>query len=465
MNAKEFIGIDPDTRQIVCALLKGSGDKPVMKTFEVTNSGLEEFIKWTDRLNDPVIVIEGSNGQSRPIEKALRASRKVFYSFKANDVARERQNHLGQGKNNELDALATAILAKNRANAGNLEKWKRVYPVDRELQSLTRYDDAILRKTNAEISQIWKEIREISPDLYLFLGGKHEEWEQEKNILDSAGVLNLLANYPDPSRWKRLDNEEMQKAMGGRNVRGRDELIELLRSVSKAIKPGTQGHMFLIREMAENILRYKRQRNELQKMIIETASSRETVLKFFDGLKTIHELKGISLVTVAKMAAEIVDIRRFAGNNNLAQYAGLGMVENETGKREKGRAPRLCRSSHYNRRLKNVLLVAAKNLVQWNKNHRLTGMFKDHLKKGMSYLEALKRVARALCRVIFKVMMSEKREQEMKTENIKNGEAVAKMGLTRRITSASNTCIPRNRITQKRGISQKNEVCALEFLT
>ena len=172
-----------------------------------------------------------------------------------------------------------------------------------------------------------------------------------------------------------------------------------------------------------------------------------------DRIKSEHNLRGISIITVAKIIAEVVDIRRFIREDSLAQYAGLGLVESETGKRDNGRKPKMVRTAEYNHRLKNTMLIAAKSIVLWNPHHRLTGMFKDHIKGGMSYLEAVKRVARALNRVVYKILKSEHQEETIKKE----GTVVAKMGKTRRIKSASNTYNPlKERITYPLEVCQRN---------
>jgi hypothetical protein len=454
MEKRDVIGIDPDSRQIVCVMVPEDGSRNEVKTFDVTEAGLKSFIGWVNSRKEAIIAIEGSNGQSRPIEKALRTEKLSYYSFKPADVERERKSQLGNGKNNEKDALAVALLAKNRENSGQLEKWRRVFPVDRELQSLTRFDEKIARKMNCEISELWKELREASPDIYLFISGKHGDWEQTNNILDSAGILNLLTSNPDLTKWKNMSHRQIWNAMGAINIRGRDDLIKMLIQVSAKTSEGSVGQNFLIQEIAGNIMRCKNQRKEVQKLIEQIAEDRSSIKLLLDGLTREHSLKGISIITAAKIIAEVVDIRRFVREDSLAQYAGLGLVESETGKRDNGRKPKMVRTSEYNRRLKNTMLTAARNLVKWNPHHRLTGMFKDYIKKGMSYLEALKRVARSLNRIVYKILKSENQEIIIDSVN-KEGTVVAKMGKTRRIKSASNTYNPlRKRIAYSQGICQ-----------
>jgi len=100
--------------------------------------------------------------------------------------------------------------------------------------------------------------------------------------------------------------------------------------------------------------------------------------------------------------SEIIDIRRFANDDRLASYSGLGRSEYSTGERSK-----MIPNPQFNRRLKDVFITAAKNFVRYNPDSHLTGYFRNLVKKrGMKVNEAYKRVARALVRVIFRKLRS-----------------------------------------------------------
>lgn len=453
MLMKDVVGVDPDSRQLVCAYLPGDRRKAVYKTFHATVEGLTIFIDWLKRLKDPIVAIEGSNGQSGPIEKALRANGLNFYSFKPIDVENERKVSLGMGKDNENDAHAAALLAIHRANSGTLERWRRVFPVDTELQGMARFDLKVQKKVNGEISDLWKLIRELSTDLYLFLNGHLEGVDQNSKILDSSGIMNLLTKQPDPSSWTNLGEKGIWEAMGSRKIRGRDKLIGLLMDVSKRVNDSGEGYAYMIGQIAGNLLRLKEQRKTIGKMIEEAAGKRPVVMNLFEKLTKTNALKGVSVVSCAKLVAEMVDIRRFVGDDNLAQYAGFGLSLSETGPKKPGKLPRMIRMSNFNHRMKNTFMQMAKSVVHWNPDHRLTGMFKGYLKRGMSYLEALKRIGRALVRMVFKAMKSGMESSATtadKPEEKEKGTRVAKLGKTRRNESASYTSDPSDMIVPRK---------------
>jgi hypothetical protein len=96
MILRNAIGIDPDAKGIQCALVKSGETGAQQKGYLATEGGMESFIRWVKAQDEVIVAIEGSNGLSLPIEKALRASGTVFYSFKPSDVAKFRTRILGK---------------------------------------------------------------------------------------------------------------------------------------------------------------------------------------------------------------------------------------------------------------------------------------------------------------------------------------------------------------------------------
>lgn len=70
---RNAIGLDPDARGFASAYVKTVAEKVKIKTFLSDQENLAKFITWVKKQGDVIIAIEGSNGQSKPIEKALRA--------------------------------------------------------------------------------------------------------------------------------------------------------------------------------------------------------------------------------------------------------------------------------------------------------------------------------------------------------------------------------------------------------
>jgi hypothetical protein len=115
------------------------------------------------------------------------------------------------------------------------------------------------------------------------------------------------------------------------------------------------------------------------------------------AVQALRQMKGIGTITAATMIAEIIDIRRFAREDSLACYCGLGMREHSTGQKTN-----MVPTELFNHRLKKAFMKAARNVVFYNPDSHIAGYDRNLVKAGMSPLEAMKRVARALVRVIYR---------------------------------------------------------------
>ena len=386
---RNAVGLDPEAKGFASAFVKAREEKVKIKNFLSGQEDLGRFISWVKKQGDVIIGIEGSNGQSKPIENALRAEGIVFYSFKPADVCRFRKAVLGQNKNNARDAESVARYAMALENQGKLERCRRVFVPDEELRMLTRGYEQKSKAKTMEVNRLWKIIRVASVDLYLTLAGKHPDNEVRENIIQKQGILQLLSEKPDLLEWKGLSEEELLGAMGNRNYQGRMELIKELKKITKTFEPQSDALTYLIKGSADQVLSLSRQMREIGKLL-------DTITREDQAVQLLRANKGISTIIASTLKAEIIDIRRFATNNNLASYSGLCRKEHSTGERS-GEAA----NSVYNRRLKDAFMTAAKNFVRFNPESHLSGYCRNLIKGGMKVTEAYKRTARALVRTVF----------------------------------------------------------------
>ena len=387
---RNAIGIDPDSKGFICVAVKLSETKVTTRGYMTTDSDLKSFLRWVKGEGDVIVAIEGSNGLSRPIEKALREAGIIFYSFKPADTDKFRKAVLGQNKDNRKDAESVARYAMALEAQGKLDRYRRVWFADQELQLLTRSYERKSQEMTAEVNRLWKLIRLASPDLYLALGGNNPEVELSENILKTQGILTLLSEKPDFGEWKTLSDEELQEAMGRGNCKGRRELIQELRKVMGSFPSVLPGVALMIRNSAQQIQRFKQERIDITKML--DVLTRDTI-----AVQSLKETRGIATITSTTMIAEIIDIRRFAREDSLACYSGLGMKEHSTGD-----TVRMVPSQLFNHRLKDAFMTAARNFVIFNPDSHLAGYYRNLVKAGMPRMEATKRVARALVRVIYR---------------------------------------------------------------
>jgi len=391
MLVNSVIGIDPDAKGFICCLVKNRESKVFKKAYSVNKSGLDTFIKWVKDEKDVIVAIEGTNGQSYPIEKTLKDKNIDFYSLKPAEVDHFRKAVMGQNKNNKNDAEATARYALALENQGKLDKHKRLWEPDIELRMLTRGHTEKTKEITREKSRLWKYLKLASADLYLTLSGNNPDSEVSVNLLTNKGILTLLAQKSDIYSWKSSSKDDIRKAMGDRNYQGYSKLIDEIIKISRNFTPVPTGVILTIKHSASTILLFQQQKKDIIKSLKQLTSDNKEIT-------SLCKHKGIATLTAAKIIAEIIDIRRFYNNNKLASYAGLGRKEHSTGE-NKNMVP----SYLFNHRLKNAFMTAAKNFVIFNPDSHLSGYYRNLIKhRGMSFTEAIKRVARALVRIFFR---------------------------------------------------------------
>jgi transposase len=402
-KVQKAVGIDPDASGLVCVLLCEQTPRRVVRRFSVSTQGLESYVGWLQEEKPGIVALEGIGGQSEPIEKALREAGLVFYSFGPSDARDYRKAVLGENKNNERDAEAVARLALSMQDQGKLERWRRVWEVDVELRLLTRRHESVGKELTAEVNRLWKLLRQLSADLYLALGGKLEEVECSPRLLRNEGILTLLATEPQIGRWRELSEDELMQAMGGGEYKGRRSFVRQLMGITASFPELSPWTSQVIRRSAQQLQMFKRELQELQDAREQVGTARPAVLR-------LRQMRGIGTLISSGMVAEIIDIRRFPSEDRLASYSGLGKVEDKTGDRGNMKKAR-----KYNRRLKDLFMTAAINVVHFDPGSHLAGYHRNLLRHGMKSTEANKRVARALVRVIHRELRAVVQEQQQPT--------------------------------------------------
>jgi transposase len=386
------IGIDPDAAGFVCALVDEQVKEIGAKRFGVGSDGLAGFIRWHRSQGECIVALEGIHGQSLPIERALREAGVVFYSFKPSATDKFRKAVLGQNKNNERDAESVARFALALQRQGKLDRFRRVFEPDAELQLVSRRHESVGKELTAEGNRLWKLLRQASPDLYLSLGGKSNGADDAPAALRNEGILCLLASKPQIGGWQELSEDELMAAMGGGEYKGRRAFVAGLQKLVGLLPRISQATAFVISSSAQQLRQFRWEQTQIKRMLVQ-------ICQELPGARALTQIAGIGSVTATTMLAEIIDIRRFPSEDHLAGYAGLGRVEHSTGERTRMVAPRM-----YNRRLKDAFMTAAMNVVRYDPNCHLAGYHRNLVKKGMKSTEATKRVARALVRLIYRTL-------------------------------------------------------------
>lgn len=405
MNEKSIIGIDPDSSGFQCALRRINQEKPEFKFFHYNEKDLSAFEKWINKQQDVIIAIEGRDGYCRPLEQFLRAEQIQFYSFSARQVAKAKDAYIGQHKTNEIDALAVADLALSQSLKGLLEKNKCIWFPKDGMRDLTRYYEYVSKHQTEETNQFWKLLRDHVYPVYAYFSGKDLESPYSQLTLPE-GFIVLLTHEPDMMEWSKLTKQKRSKLLGRLST---GSWFADMKKIAKGMGSLSPISKMLLQQAANRLILSRRQKKELMRQMSDQYSNDPFV-------KALTELKGIGTIISTQITSEIIDIRRFANNNKLASYCGLGRLQHSTGKNKDER-----KLKAYNRRLKNAFMNAAMYFVIHNPENHLTGYYRNLLKKGMTRVEAYKRVARALVRKVYQILKSVALELEKGEEDVAKG--------------------------------------------
>lgn len=408
MSELNFVGIDADSGGFQCVLIGRSYPESVKQYFSYTNAGLDGFRKWLENHDSPGIVLEGQDGYNRPLESFLRAQQLPFYSFSAAQIKRSKETHLGSHKTNDLDAKAAAHQALTLALENQLERFKRVYFPQNDLRDFTRYYHQVSKQLAQETNRLWKALRLNAMHLYQWLRGNYQE-PAPIQFITQKGFMELLINQPDIHQWVRIPEERFGQLLSNRADAKKQALVKVLKQLASQTQTLSSTQQTLIKQMAEQIRLLSAHKREAISVLTKQYGP-------IPEIKFLMSIPGFGPITSADIVAEIIDIRRFASNDKLASYCGLGRRAHKTGATNQER-----HFSSFNRRLKNAFMTVARKYVTYNPESHLAGYFRNLVKQGMKPTEARKRVARALVRSVFRSLMAIKAEQWREAESAANG--------------------------------------------
>lgn len=403
---KKAIGIDPDSQGYVCVLVNTEEERTKVKRFSSTKNGLNMFLKWMELQGDVVIAIEGKQGYSTAMENMLQEKEIPFYSFTPSTVDKYRKSIVSQQKNNAIDAEATALLGLTQESTKRLEKNRHKYFVDYELRMITRSYEARTKEINQNTNRLWKDLMGSCSDLFLFAYGMHPDFELSKDFMDSKGFLQLL-EAKRIREWQNLTDKQLHDIMCGNRFRNFEQIIANIKKIALSLSNIPLGIEVELQMKAKHILHLMEMKKQTVHVLEELSLSRPAVGELLS-------IKGIGVTTASIIAAEIINILRFPNNNRLASYAGLVKKQYATGPDRKN--PRMVNNYLFNKRLKNAFMTAAKSYVIHNPDSHLAGYYRNLIKRGMKRTEAIKRVARALVRIIFRKLLQF--ENNKKSDNV-----------------------------------------------
>ncbi len=390
MELHDAIGIDPDSKGCVACLVKRLGGKAITKTFPLTSRGREALASFIGSVPGVLVGIEGRRGQSSPIEVFLEEQDIAYHTIPALNVSSYRSAMVSQQKSNREDAQAVAEFLLDIEAKGRLGEYARHDKPDAELRILARERLRLGQEMTVYENRLWKLVKESAHDLYLALTGSGDE-ATAKTSMASRRLLRLFIAMPDITRWTGLSDDELLECSGGKKANGWDNFSTTVRTpLAHGVHIG-RGAQVVMRNTAQILLQLLDQKAQLEAELESAVDERPVAKALRD------HYAGIGSFTAALLVSEIITIERFANDDRLASYAGLTKRSYSTGTNLNQR-----RSSSCNKRLKTAFITFAKGYLRCNKDGHL-GKYHQHLlKRGMSRMEALMRVARGLARDLYR---------------------------------------------------------------
>lgn len=395
MVLHEAIGIDPDSTGCVVCLVSRSGSPPIHRSFSLSSGGIEALLSFISNIPEVLLGIEGRGGQCRPLEHCFRRAGLPFYTIPAVNIASYRTAMIGAQKSNKDDARAVAEFLLDLETKGRLPAYACQDEPDEELRLLARERLRLGQQITVYQNRLWKLVKAASNDLYLAFRGNGDELTI-KTSMTSARLLNLFVAVPDVSTWASLSEDQLLASTGGKRVSGWQNFLSIVHAPLALSTPISFALQLLLGSTAATLLHLLAQKKTLDAALASAVEQRPSIKALRD------HYPGMGSFTVALLASEIITISRFPNDDHLASYGGLTKRSYSTGQNLNQRNPSSC-----NKRLKTAFITFAKCYLRCNTSSHLAHYHRHLLKQGMSHMEALKRIARALAREVFRFMKAQ----------------------------------------------------------
>lgn len=202
---------------------------------------------------------------------------------------------------------------------------------------------------------------------------------------DAKGGIMILKAAPMPEDIIRLGVSGVNqiwrdaKLRGSNGMKRAESLVEAAKR-SIGVKSGDEAARLELRMLLDDYESKAKRLEEIMDLI-------NTLMEQIPEAKKLLEIKGVGEKTVSGFLAEVGDVRRFTDPKQLQKYAGLAIVDNESGK-HKGQTTI---SRRGRKRLRYLLFEASMSLVSTNPefrelHHYYTTRDKNPLKKMQSLM-------------------------------------------------------------------------------
>ncbi len=335
-----WIGLDVGKEEHFADVLDNDGEALFNRSVANDERELEGLLDRAAGHGVPGLVID-QPGSIAQLAIAVAARRGIPVAYVPGLVMRRAADlYPGEAKTDKRDAFVLADTARMRR--------RQVHWLDtgsdellEQLRVLNGFDVDLAADLTRLTNRLRDALTSISPALERAVGSR----------LAHAGVRDLVAKFPTPTRLRAAGRARIAKTLRTRSPRLADKVTEDVLTALDAQTvtiPAEATTGRVIAELAGELDRVHRRRDALAAEIEEAFLSHP----FGELLIT---LSGVGPRTGSRILAEIGSGSRFANGSKLASYAGLAPVTRQSGTSLKGEA----KSRRGNHRLKNAMFLAA----------------------------------------------------------------------------------------------------------
>ena len=381
------VGIDVGAHRHAVAV--GLSDGVLLEEFEIGHGagGFRDFFARIEAHARPrgcpvAVAMEGYNGHARPLDALVRARDWRLFNVNNLKLARFKEIFPAAAKTDRLDAAKTLELFQLRDHLpmarGVLQEVLATPEENEILKRLTRRRRRLVDERVRYANALQSDLRAVCPGLLEITGSAANLW-----------FLRFLTCRKGLTGLARLHRASLL-AIPGIGAGYADAIQAWQKRALFAREAAWAGDM--IQKDAARLLELAGEIKALDGEIARVASEIERLLR---------SIPGFGPVCCAELAGEIGAIARFRNEGGLALYLGMATLDRSSGRTRGSKAPR-----HVNRRAKAAMMTAVdRHRKEVPQSQRY---YEKKRAEGKSHNQAVRALGRHLCRVIFKMLATDR---------------------------------------------------------
>lgn len=323
--------------------------KPIFKPKKLnwTMEGFENLQKDIELLKSKAdgkyveFILEATGIYSKPLEKWLRDGGYTYYVISPLLAAKYRQTQLHGNKTDALDCAHIAHVYYS-ADLRAKQSEEEVYV---KLRSLSRYYEDQL-----------EHLRKYKVTLRAYMDSVMPEFDSifpKKDIYNEIS-MEILKKYPHPIKIQRATRNSMIKYLVKKTSHHEafiERYVDKIKDWSYQTYSGFNPDDEEVNIISKLIIKIEQTSNEADETLKKLIELAKTTPHF----NQIYSICGIGENLAARIIAEIGDMKRFKGKNQIVSYAGLDPMIRQSGKVD---GIHLSISKKGNKRLRCLLYLA-----------------------------------------------------------------------------------------------------------